>query len=304
MQTQAITIGVMNSKGGVGKTTISSNISHILSCAGYKVLHVDLDPQGSSSEMFKVIAEDGHYLSKNEIISLDMFKFLSEPVLMRNYIFHTLHENLDIVPNAQGVLNTFDNGAFDKNFAESDYANKYMAMRNNLQQVCDRYDYIIIDGQPFVGSLSAVGIIASDYIVSPAGQDRFIITTISNTLTAINWCNDKFGRNTEYMGFFLNAVPDLKDPAYLQVREICLEYGMGLYIDCPIRYSKMALKAGLNSSLWLDYAKACITFPNPCKDLIKLMSQELELFDAEHIENLSKQGVDKKFMGDLSYLNE
>ena len=64
----ALVISFINVKGGVGKTTISTNVSHILSVAGYKVLHVDLDPQGSSSEMLKATHSNGEFLTKDDIM--------------------------------------------------------------------------------------------------------------------------------------------------------------------------------------------------------------------------------------------
>lgn len=40
-------IAVMNRKGGVGKTSITSNLAGVLAQAGYKVLAIDLDQQGT-----------------------------------------------------------------------------------------------------------------------------------------------------------------------------------------------------------------------------------------------------------------
>ena len=93
----ALVISFINVKGGVGKTTISTNVSHILSVAGYKVLHVDLDPQGSSSEMLKATHSNGEFLTKDDIMNLDTFKLLSQPVNVKNYIFETPYDNLHII---------------------------------------------------------------------------------------------------------------------------------------------------------------------------------------------------------------
>ena len=51
-------IGVLNQKGGVGKTTISVNLAHALALMGHRVLLVDADPQGSALAWSSVRAEE------------------------------------------------------------------------------------------------------------------------------------------------------------------------------------------------------------------------------------------------------
>lgn len=296
MDNNAIILSVINSKGGVGKTTISSNISHVLSLAGYRVLHADFDPQGSSTETFQAIDGEGHRLSKNYILSLDIFRLLFEPVNTTDYIFSTAYENLDIIPNAQGIDAIYDNGSFDVRFENCRYPSKHTALLHNLEQVCGIYDFIIIDGQPNINSMMEISIIASDAVVSPAYPDKFNLSTVNNTCAIIDHCNQKYGRNTQYLGFFLNAVTDLKDPAYQTLCDFYVEHGMEYFIDNPIRSSKFVNKSGLNNKLWFDYGLNCsITFPNPCRDLLRLMVKELDLMDEEHIRILLGKGIKRSY---------
>lgn len=297
MDINTMVISLTNVKGGVGKTTISANISHILSRAGYKVLHIDMDPQGSSSELIKPLKADKTYLTKDEIIRLNLFNLLTQPVDPRGYIFKTNYENLDIIPNARGAELTFSDGSFDKRFVKLDYPNKDIAFKCNLDRLRGIYDYIIIDGQPGMNELMKISIIASDYVLSPALPDLFNLHTVDDTLKIIDLCNTNYGLEITYLGFFLNIVEDIRDLTYKQVREFYLNKAGEYFLDCPVRSSKSIIKAALNNLLWLDYAKeySVITFPNPCKDLLKLMDQKLLLLEPEYKENLIKQGIKRSY---------
>lgn len=296
-----LVISFINAKGGSGKTTISSNVSHVLSMAGYKVLHADFDPQGSSSETFKVLDDKGNELSKAQILSLNIYDFLVRPANPHNYIFHTSYENLDIIPNAQSVYDIFDNGSFDVKFNSISSFDKYTALRSNLEKVIEEYDFIIIDGQPNINSIMEISIIASDYVVSPACPDKFNLSTVNNTCSIIDYCNQKFGCHVQYLGFFLNNVPDVKDKEYKKVVEFYVNKAKEYFINCPIRFSKAVNKSALKDSLWFDYALAeCVGgLPNPCKDLLNLLVHELGLIDIEdkeHLDILADKGINLDFL--------
>lgn len=297
MDNNAIVISLINAKGGVGKTTISSNMSHILSCAGYKVLHIDLDPQGSSSELIRPRKPNGEYLNKDEVYFLDLFSLLTQPVNVANYIFSTDYENLDVIPNARSTRDTFNVGSFDIQIERLQYSGKYTAFWENINSIRAAYDYIIIDGQPSMNEIMKISVIASDYVLSPANADLYNLGTLQDTCNVIDMCNANFNRDTEYLGFFLNRVQDLKDSAYNDVREFYLKSTKDYFIDNPVRFSKSIDKAGLNKVLWLDYATKgfIITFPNPCKDLLRLMYKELQVIDDEHRDILVEKGIKKAF---------
>ncbi len=297
----AISIAINNSKGGVGKTTISGNMAHLLSLCGYRVLLADYDAQGSNTEMLKVLDSDGYELSREYIDKLDVFKMFTGPVNMRKYIFQTQYDNLWVIPNAQSVKNVFGNGTFDERFAQEglpEGPRKYLALYDNFDQIRSEYDYIIMDGQPSINNTARITIAASDYVLSPAAPDLFNIYPIRQTCEMINYCNKQLGRNIGFLGFFLNGVYDIKAQAYKDIRNGYENEGRkffdgaGYFIDCPVRFSTIVNKSGVARQFWFDYARECsITFPNPCKDLLRLVHNELGLTDEEHLENLVNSGI-------------
>ena len=300
MKREAISIAINNSKGGVGKTTISGNMAHLLSLCGYRVLLADFDSQGSNTEMLKVVDNNGNRLSRENIDKLNVFKMFIGPVNMNNYIFHTQYENLDVIPNAQSVKRVFGNGTFDERFADEglpEGPRKYLALYDNLAQIRGRYDYIIMDGQPSINNTARITIAACDYVLSPAAADLFNLTPIRQTCEMIRFCNEQLKRNIGYLGFFLNNIYDVKAETYLQLRQYYEREGKkffdgsGYFIDCPVRFSAIVNKSGVTRQFWFDYAKnRSVILPNPCKDLLKLLYNELGLIEKDHLNELVKNG--------------
>lgn len=295
----AIIIGFVNVKGGVGKTTISTNASHILASVGYKILHVDIDPQGSSCELFQPISPSGHILRKDDIIGMDIFKLLSQDIDAHRYIFRTKYENLDVIPNARSVRSVFEEGSFSSRLDTLPSEKKFTALYRNLERLREYYDFIIIDGQPSMDSITKVTVIASDYVLSPVTPDLYNMQTLVETKNMIDFCNTTYGRDTEYLGFFLNNVKNIKEVPnnpYVQMRDYYLKCAGEYFINIPIRYSESSEKSQLRRSLWLDYALAkTITFPNPCKDLLKLLASQNFIEDDDIKILVDKYGLKEEY---------
>lgn len=82
-------ISIVNNKGRVGKTTSTANLGTCLSQQGYKVLLIDIDPQGNLSKLFK--SSNNDTLSVSDVL-------LDENLDIHNIIRKTDFENLDILP--------------------------------------------------------------------------------------------------------------------------------------------------------------------------------------------------------------
>ena len=98
-------ISVMNYKGGVGKTTLTSNISAELAYRGYKVLMIDLDPQSSLTFSFVTPDDWKSHLSENKTIK-NWFTFEDDKVeSFRSLIIAPKHANQAVRENQGGILN-------------------------------------------------------------------------------------------------------------------------------------------------------------------------------------------------------
>lgn len=187
-------ISVMNYKGGVGKTTLTSNISAELAYRGYKVLMIDLDPQSSLTFSFVTPDDWKSHLSENKTIK-NWFTFEDDKVeSFRNLIIAPKHANQMIREHQGGVLNLVAShldlinidlelaaelkGATPKQQQKS-FLRVHNALRDGLNSLNGIYDYVIIDCPPNFNIVTKNAIVASDYVIVPAKPDYLSTLGIS-----------------------------------------------------------------------------------------------------------------------------
>ena len=160
-------ISVINQKGGVGKTTTSTNLACGLTLQGYKVLLIDLDPQGHSTLGLGMA---------------DRCKFAVQEVLVNNMsladiIFQTDVKNLDIV-GANIHLNKASNLLINEHFRET-------RLQKALLSQEDNYDYVIIDCHPSLGILEINALYACNFILVPTDTGRYSLEGFADLIDTI-----------------------------------------------------------------------------------------------------------------------
>lgn len=187
-------ISVMNYKGGVGKTTLTSNISAELAYRGYKVLMIDLDPQSSLTFSFVTPDDWKTHLSESKTIK-NWFTFDDDKVeSFRNLIIAPKQANQVIREYKSGVLNlvashldlinidlelaTELKGGSQKQQQKS-YLKVHNILREGLASMNGIYDYVIIDCPPNFNIVTKNAIVASDYVIVPAKPDYLSTLGIS-----------------------------------------------------------------------------------------------------------------------------
>ena len=137
-------------KGGVGKTTSVVNISSFLANKGFKVLIIDLDPQGNVSTYLDK-SKDGI----NHTISSDLF----ENKNIGNVL--NINNNLDLIPSNESISKYNE----EKIVAGS----KLQFLRDN--EIVQKYDFVLIDTPPTMSSLVQEGLACLLY-TSPSPRDK------------------------------------------------------------------------------------------------------------------------------------
>lgn len=162
-------LGIINTKGGVGKSTTSINLGAYMAALGKRVLLVDLDPQANLSAGLGVKLEKDHYSIYHVLVS-DI-----EPgaLIKKTSIF-----NLDILPSSEGLA-----GA---NVELVNFKNREFQLKKALSKVKDSYDFVLIDCLPSIGILNVNALAASDYILIPVQAEYFAMAGLDQLIHVIN----------------------------------------------------------------------------------------------------------------------
>jgi chromosome partitioning protein len=177
---------VANQKGGVGKTTTAINIAASLAAAEKSVLLIDTDPQGNSTS--------GMGLDKDNLDG-SLYDLYTGSKTIDEIIARTNIRSLDIVPSNIDLIG-----------AELELAAKEgreSILRNVLEPVKHRYDYIFIDCPPSLSLLTLNALVAADSLLIPMQCEYYALEGISMLLRTFNLIKDSFNPALEIEGILL-----------------------------------------------------------------------------------------------------
>jgi chromosome partitioning protein len=177
----ALVLGVVNQKGGVGKTTTSVNLGAALAVRGKRVLLIDIDAQANASTHLGIATGDEEETvesSEDRLIpaftSYDVLKgskTVGEVALKRS-------QNLDVIPSSL-LLSAAD-------LELGGVVGRELLLKRALSKVSDEYDVIVVDCPPALGLLSLNALAAVQKVIVPVQSEYLALHGVRQLLDTID----------------------------------------------------------------------------------------------------------------------
>jgi chromosome partitioning protein len=162
-------LAIANQKGGVGKTTTAINLGACLAVAEKRTLVIDSDPQGN--------ATSGLGIDK-EALTGSIYEVLVEGAAIDDVIQREVHfPFLDVVPATRDLV-----GAEVELVGR---AQRETILRRAVEEVADRYDYVLIDSPPSLGLLTLNALSAADSVLIPIQCEFYALEGLTQLLNSV-----------------------------------------------------------------------------------------------------------------------
>ncbi len=177
------TIAISNQKGGVGKTTTATSLAFGLMQRGKKVLLVDCDPQGNSTDTWRAKNTEG-YPTLSDLL------FSNEPA--EECVQHTEIGDIlagdAILEDAEKHLTGFAG---------------FFKLKKRLEPLLPLYDHIILDTPPNLGILLQNALIAAEGVIVPVTCGRYALQGMGRFIETVDDVKSQPNPDLEVLGLLL-----------------------------------------------------------------------------------------------------
>jgi chromosome partitioning protein len=198
-------MAVANQKGGVGKTTTAVNLGAALAELGYRVLVIDLDPQGNATTGLGV---------NPRTLEVSVYDVILHGAALEDCIEPTSLRNLFVVP-----------ATIDLAGAEIELVpafSRELKLHRAIQDVDDPFDFTLIDCPPSLGLLTINGLAAATEVVVPIQCEYYALEGLGQLLRNVNLVQGNLNPRLEVSAIILtmyDARTKLADQVASEVRQ-------------------------------------------------------------------------------------
>lgn len=226
-------ISFANQKGGVGKTTSAVNVAASLGVIGYKVLLVDLDPQGN--------ATSGVGISKKNL-KMTIQNILVEGASVEDVVLKTNFDNLWLLPANITLANA--------EFQLFDEEDSQLELKKALLAAKDSYDYIIIDCPPSLGMLTVNALSASDGVIIPMQCEFYALEGLSQLMITVSRIKQHYNEKLTVTGILVTMYNKRLLLSMQVMAELKKHYTDKLFSTCISRNVKLSEAPGFGTPVY------------------------------------------------------
>ena len=251
-------ISVANQKGGVGKTTTTINLCTILAKKGKKVLLIDADPQGNATSGLGVEKE----------IEISTYDILANDATIEQSLQDTAIKNLKVCPSNINLAG-----------AEVELVSmmsREQRLKEKLEDIKERFDYILIDCPPSLGLITLNAFTASDSVLIPVQCEYYALEGLGQLLNTINLVKKHLNKNIQIEGALLTMYDMRTNLSNQVVKEVKKYFDNKVYktvIPRNVRLSE-APSYGMPITEYDPRSKGAKAYVKFAKEFLKMNEEE------------------------------
>ena len=181
------TICIFNQKGGVGKTTTNINLAAYLAMSGYKVLTIDIDPQGNTTSGLGI---------DKRCLETSMYDVITSDASLKDVIIHSdLISNLYIAPSTMELA-----GAEVEVIGKDD---RERILLNKINEVREEFDFVFIDCPPSLGVLTINALTCCDSVLIPIQCEFYALEGVGQLINTVKLINKSLNPNLKIEGVIM-----------------------------------------------------------------------------------------------------